>query len=64
MDAMQNRVCPFSQGRGVKFGRKRKLTQAQIAHVREQIEKGKKGRQEIAALFNVDRSTLYRALAD
>jgi DNA invertase Pin-like site-specific DNA recombinase len=52
-----------AQGRGVKFGRKRKLTDAQITHAREQIEKGKKGRQEIAALFNVDRATLYRALA-
>jgi DNA invertase Pin-like site-specific DNA recombinase len=52
-----------AQGRGVKFGRKRKLTDAQIAHAREQIESGKKGRQEIAALFKVDRATLYRALA-
>jgi DNA invertase Pin-like site-specific DNA recombinase len=52
-----------AQGRGVKFGRKRKLTEAQITHAREQIEKGKKGRQEIAALFKVDRATLYRALA-
>jgi DNA invertase Pin-like site-specific DNA recombinase len=52
-----------AQGRGVKFGRKRKLTAAQIAHAREQIESGKKGRHEIAALFKVDRATLYRALA-
>ena len=48
--------------RGVKFGRKRKLQPAQIAHAQKQIEKGQR-QEDVAALFNVNRSTLYRALA-
>jgi DNA invertase Pin-like site-specific DNA recombinase len=48
--------------RGVKFGRKPKLTPQQIEHAREQIDKGKR-REDVAALLNVDRTTLYRALA-
>jgi DNA invertase Pin-like site-specific DNA recombinase len=47
--------------RGVKFGRKPKLSPEQIEHAREQIEKGKR-REDAAALLNVDRATLYRAL--
>jgi DNA invertase Pin-like site-specific DNA recombinase len=49
--------------RGVKSGRKRKLTPEQIAHARELIAAGKHGRNDVAALFSVNRSTLYRALA-
>jgi len=51
-----------AQGRGVKFGRKPKLTEAQIAHARKQIDAGQR-REDVAALFKVDRTTLYRALA-
>jgi DNA invertase Pin-like site-specific DNA recombinase len=47
--------------RGVKFGRKRKLQPAQIAHARKQIEQGQR-QEDVAALFGVNRSTLYRAL--
>jgi DNA invertase Pin-like site-specific DNA recombinase len=52
-----------AQGRGVKFGRKPKLSQAQIKHARQQIEHGPRV-PEVAALLNVDRATLYRALKD
>ena len=51
-----------AQRRGVKFGRKVKLTAKQIEHARQLIEKGE-GRQYVADLLNVGRSTLYRALA-
>jgi DNA invertase Pin-like site-specific DNA recombinase len=51
-----------AQRRGVKFGRKPKLTPEQIEHARQLIEKGE-ARQHVANLFTVDRSTLYRALA-
>ena len=51
-----------AKGRGVKFGRKPKLTPQQIEHAREQVEKGKR-REDVAALLNVNRTTLYRALA-
>lgn len=47
--------------RGVKFGRKPKLTPAQIKHARQQIDKGERV-QDVAALLNVDRTTLYRVL--
>jgi DNA invertase Pin-like site-specific DNA recombinase len=47
--------------RGVKFGRKPKLSPEQIEHAREQIDNGKR-REDVAALLNVDRTTLYRAL--
>lgn len=46
--------------RGVKFGRKAKLSRAQIDHARQQIEQGARV-EDIAALLNGDRSTLYRA---
>jgi DNA invertase Pin-like site-specific DNA recombinase len=46
----------------VKFGRKVKLTDAQINHARTLIEKGE-ARQYVANLLNVGRSTIYRALA-
>jgi len=51
-----------AQGRGVKFGRKPKLTAAQITHARKQIDAGQR-REDVAALFKVDRTTLYRALS-
>jgi DNA invertase Pin-like site-specific DNA recombinase len=50
-----------AKNRGVKFGRKRKLQPAQVAHARKQIEQGQR-QEDVAALFNVNRSTLYRAL--
>ncbi|MBV8892231.1 MAG: recombinase family protein, partial [Acidobacteria bacterium] len=52
-----------AQRRGVKFGRKRKLTPQQLDHARKLIEKGAHDRQDIAALFKVSRATLYRSLA-
>jgi DNA invertase Pin-like site-specific DNA recombinase len=52
-----------AQKRGVKFGRKPKLSQAQIKHARQQIDKGERV-QNVADLLNVDRTTLYRALKD
>jgi len=49
--------------RGVKFGRKRKLTTQQIEHAHKLIYAGELDRQAIADLFKVNRTTLYRALA-
>ena len=51
-----------AKGWGVKFGRKPKLSPQQISHARKLIDKGER-REEVAALFNVDRTTLYRARA-
>jgi DNA invertase Pin-like site-specific DNA recombinase len=51
-----------AQRRGVKLGRKPKLTLEQIEHARKLIENGA-GRHQVADLFTVDRSTLYGALA-
>jgi len=51
-----------AQRRGVKFGRKPKLTPQQIAHTRKLIDQGE-DRQKVADLFKVGRKTLYRALA-
>jgi DNA invertase Pin-like site-specific DNA recombinase len=50
-----------AKGRGVKFGRKPKLSPQQITHARELIDKGE-ARHHVADLLNVDRTTLYRAL--
>ena len=47
--------------RGVKFGRKRKLTPPQIAHARKMIDGGER-REDVAAILNVNRTTLYRAM--
>jgi DNA invertase Pin-like site-specific DNA recombinase len=47
--------------RGVKFGRKPKLTAQQIDHARKLIGKGQR-REHVASLFNANRTTLYRAL--
>jgi len=51
-----------AQKRGVKFGRKPKLSPAQVKHAGEQIEGGKSV-QEVAELLNVSRVTLWRALS-
>jgi DNA invertase Pin-like site-specific DNA recombinase len=51
-----------AERRGVKFGRKPKLTPQQITHARKLIDTGER-REDVAALLNVDRTTLYRALA-
>ena len=50
-----------AQRRGVKFGRKPKMTPQQIAHARKLIDQGE-DRQKVADLFKVGRKTLYRAL--
>ena len=51
-----------AQLRGVKFGRKVRLTAEQIDHARKLIDQGE-SRQYVANLLNVGRSTVYRALA-
>jgi DNA invertase Pin-like site-specific DNA recombinase len=52
-----------AQRRGVKFGRKRKLTPQQIGHARKLLSQEEPlGPDEVAALFKVSRATLYRAL--
>ena len=51
-----------AKGRGVKFGRKPKLTPPPLKHARQQIDQGKTV-QEAAALLNVHWTTLYHALA-
>jgi len=51
-----------AQRRGVKFGRKPKLTPQQIAHAQKLIDEGQR-REDVADLFKVSRVTLYRALA-
>jgi DNA invertase Pin-like site-specific DNA recombinase len=50
-----------AKGRGVKFGRKPKLTRQQIDHARKLIDDGQR-REDVAALLSVNRTTLYRAL--
>jgi DNA invertase Pin-like site-specific DNA recombinase len=50
-----------TQRRGVKFGRKPCPTIEEITHARKLIDKGE-GRQYVANLLNVSRSTLYQAL--
>ena len=48
--------------RGVKFGAKPKLSAAQVDHARQLIDGDKKSPGEVAALLNVGRTTLWRAL--
>ncbi len=48
--------------RGVKFGRKKKLGPAQITKARKLIEAAERV-EDVAALWNVGRTTLCRALA-
>ena len=50
-----------AQGRGVRFGRKPKLTGQQLAHARMLIDQGE-AVPEVAKLLSVDRATVYRAL--
>jgi DNA invertase Pin-like site-specific DNA recombinase len=50
-----------AQARGVKFGRKRKLSPQQVRHARQLIEGGEAVPQ-VAKLFRVDRATMYREL--
>jgi DNA invertase Pin-like site-specific DNA recombinase len=50
-----------AQSRGVKFGRKPKLTSQQIAHARKLVD-GAEAVPEVARLLSVDRATVYRAL--
>ncbi len=52
-----------AQRRGVKFGRKPKLTAQQIAYAQKLIEDGQR-REDVAALFKISRVTLYRTLAE
>ncbi|VVE59568.1 resolvase [Pandoraea sputorum] len=52
-----------AKARGTKFGRKPKLEAAQLKHIYQLVDEGAASRQEIADLFDIDRSTLYRALS-
>jgi DNA invertase Pin-like site-specific DNA recombinase len=45
----------------VKFGRKPKLTLQQIAHAARLLGEGQR-REDVSSLFQINRSTLYRAL--
>ena len=47
--------------RGVKFGAKPKLSASQLDHARQLLNHGKPFG-EVAALLNINRSTLWRAL--
>lgn len=47
--------------RGVKFGRKPKLSAPQVAKARKLIEQGERV-EDVAAVWNVGRATMYRAL--
>ncbi len=47
--------------RGVKFGRKQKLTPQQIAYARKLVDQGEE-KAKVAALFKIGRRTLYRVL--
>ena len=50
-----------ARARGVRSGPKPKLSRQQTDHARKLIEDGKR-REDIAGLFKVSRTTLYRAL--
>ena len=50
-----------ARARGVKFGRKAKLTVQQIAQARKLVSAGERT-EDIASSFGVGRATLYRAL--
>jgi len=49
--------------RGVKFGRKRKLTPQQVAHARKMLAEGEPVESVLGVFDEVSRSTLYRNLA-
>jgi len=59
----QTHACRREGGkaRGVKFGRKPKLTVQQIGHARKLIEQGE-APQSVAGILGVSRATIYRAL--
>jgi DNA invertase Pin-like site-specific DNA recombinase len=50
-----------AKDRGVKFGRKPKLSPQQKTHARKLIDDGQR-REDVAAILNVNRTTLYRAM--
>jgi len=50
-----------AQGRGVKFGRKQKLTSQQVSHAYKLLQQGERA-STVADTLGVGRSTLYRAL--
>ena len=50
-----------ARSRGVKFGRNAKLSPLQIAKARKLIDHGERV-EDVATLYNVGRTTLYRAL--
>jgi DNA invertase Pin-like site-specific DNA recombinase len=51
-----------ARARGIKSGPPPKLNRQQTSHARQLIEEEGKRREEVADLFKVSRSTLYRAL--
>ena len=51
-----------ARARGVKFGRSRKLSRQQIDHARKLIQEGHR-REDVSTLLNLNRTTLYRAIA-
>ncbi|MFM0515634.1 helix-turn-helix domain-containing protein, partial [Paraburkholderia sp. RL17-373-BIF-A] len=52
-----------ARARGTKFGRKPTLTLAQLDHVYRLADEGNTSMGEIAALFGIHRSTLFRLLS-
>jgi DNA invertase Pin-like site-specific DNA recombinase len=52
-----------AKARGTKFGRKPTLTQAQLDHIYRLADEGNTSMQEIAGLFGIHRSTLFRLLS-
>jgi DNA invertase Pin-like site-specific DNA recombinase len=59
--AMQLKALKRAGCRGVKFGRKPKVTPQQVAHARKLIKYGEAS-QAVASLLRVSRATVYRAL--
>jgi DNA invertase Pin-like site-specific DNA recombinase len=51
-----------ARARGVKFGRKPKLTRQQLNQAKRLLNQGERP-EDVAESFHVGRSTLYRALA-
>jgi DNA invertase Pin-like site-specific DNA recombinase len=54
----------LAQGRGVKMGRKPKLSPEQLDHARQQIKSGAQGVGSMADLLGVSRDTLWRNMKD
>jgi hypothetical protein len=61
-EAINTETPKAAQKRGVKFGRRPKLSPLQVDHARGLVE-GLEDRQKVAALAKVGRKTLHRALA-